>query len=196
MRVKNNDRIRVFNAEMGEFIAEFQHSQVLPLECVRLPAPPAPPALPTLLAFSLLRPHLTHFIVEKATELGVSHLQPLIFEFTQIKHANILKLQTIANEAAEQCNRLDTPEIYEPLTLKTFVESMPPARWFTAMERCESAPLLSSVDSAAGVIIGPEGGFSAAERSILEHSTEIVSLGSNILRSETAAICALCKLRR
>jgi 16S rRNA (uracil1498-N3)-methyltransferase len=192
MRVKNNDRIRVFNAEMGEFIAEVQIFQIIPIECVRHPEP-LPPL--TLLAFSLLRPHLTHLVVEKATELGVSHLQPVVFEFTQIKHVAISKLQLVANEAAEQCNRMDTPEICEPLAFQAFIASKPYVRWFTAMERCESAPLLSSVETAAGVIIGPEGGFSATERAILESSTEIVSLGRNTLRSETAAICALCRLR-
>jgi 16S rRNA (uracil1498-N3)-methyltransferase len=196
MRLKHGDLLRVFNCSSGEFEARLEQRKdgvlVIPIKCVRSPEPLKPQ---TWLAFSPVKPHLTHFIVEKATELGVSDIQLFFSDFTQIHEVNASKLRAIAIEASEQCERLSVPHIREPLRLTSFLDDLPEIHWFTAMERNENADSMHAFDGAAGIIIGPEGGFSEREKFILSSCTQIVSLGKNVLRSETAAICALILLR-
>jgi 16S rRNA (uracil1498-N3)-methyltransferase len=145
------------------------------------------------LAFSPLRTHLTHFVIEKATELGVTHIQPIISDYTQHRQVCIDKYKKIAIEATEQCERLSVPRIFDAKNLYEFIDARPQINWLAAIERT-SSPLIS-IDTekkeSVGVIIGPEGGFSESERSVLAKSVTIVSLGNSILRSETAALFAL-----
>jgi 16S rRNA (uracil1498-N3)-methyltransferase len=196
MRLKPGDRLRIFNCSVGEFDARLEQRKhdvlVIPLACVRAPEPRDPP---TWLAFSPIKPHLTHFVVEKATELGISDIQPILFDLTQCREVNVSKLQAIAIEASEQCERLTVPHIHTSQKLASFLENLPTVRWFAAVERCGDAPTLQSTNEAVGVLIGPEGGFSAREKSSISSCMQVVSLGANVLRSETAAICALSRLR-
>ncbi|MDR1597672.1 MAG: 16S rRNA (uracil(1498)-N(3))-methyltransferase [Holosporales bacterium] len=258
MRVSNFDRIYIFNEHMGEYEATIRvdksSAYLRPANCVRLPPTPASEGGPRApsdacvegarerwLAFCPIKPHLTHFVVEKATELGVSHILLLSSQRTQ-HSANVAKLRKVAIEAAEQCNRLTVPVVvHDSVRLEDFAREHPGdhgstrlddcalpgengstrlddarallgdngstrledararpwghIRWFAALERCESAPLLSfKGDDSVGVIIGPEGGFTPEERDLLARHATPVSLGENILRSETAAICALSRL--
>jgi 16S rRNA (uracil1498-N3)-methyltransferase len=196
MRLRHGYFIKVFNCSNGEFYARLEQRKdgvfVIPTECIRPSESPNPP---TWLAFSPIKPHLTHFIIEKATELGVSDMQLFFSDFTQIREVNVPKLRAIAIEASEQCERLSIPCIREPLKLSSFLENLPNVHWFAAVERNENAVPIYALVEPAGIIIGPEGGFSEHEKFILSSHTQTVSLGANILRSETAAICALSRLR-
>jgi 16S rRNA (uracil1498-N3)-methyltransferase len=209
MRLKNNDNIRVFNEQMGEFDAVIRitcsNVSIVPSICVR---EPEPVSQETWLAFCPIKPHLTHFIIEKSTELGVTHFQPIFSEYTQFRSLNVAKLRKIAIEATEQCGRLDVPMLFEGQTFAKFTDSIPdlqsvtktsvlPMHWLAAIERCgtNASPLVAQ-DGPAGIIIGPEGGFSEREKSILNEKARVVTLGKNILRSETAAICAISRLRQ
>jgi len=149
------------------------------------------------LAFAPLKRDATELVVQKATELGVSAILPVLTERTNTQRLNLDRLRAIAVEAAEQCERLDIPELRAPLPLPTFLGDWPAARaLFVAMERREAA-WPRGQNGPAGLLIGPEGGFSPRDHDLLlagEKSTP-VSLGPNILRAETAAIAGLALLR-
>lgn len=155
------------------------------------------------LAQSVLKTDAQNFVVQKATELGVKGILPIISDNCVIKdsvvHAKIDKWQKIANEAVKQCERTDFPKIFSPLTLKQLIESDEYDIKIACVERNQTHTLKSCLKSLANtenakilVIIGPEGGFSARELDMLEHANlHRVSLGNLILRAETAVITAL-----
>jgi 16S rRNA (uracil1498-N3)-methyltransferase len=196
MRVKSGDCVRIFNEQNGEFEAVVEIKKkiafVLPGACVKQKQANET-TQEIWLAFSPLRNHVTHFVIEKATELGVTHIQPIISDYTQHRHVDIDKYKKITIEAAEQCERLSVPNIFEAKHFSDFIKMRPQIHWLAAIERTNS-PLISldaGKKESVGVIIGPEGGFSEMERCMLERSVTIVSLGNSILRSETAALFAL-----
>lgn len=197
MRLKTGDKICIFNEKMGEFEAHILIEKnkifITPYILVRSAHIRT---RDIWLVLSPIKPHLTHFIVEKATELDVTHIQFILTERTQYRDINLKKLRRIAIEAAEQCERLDIPCIFEIKTFEEFIETLPCIRWIAALEREKTQPLEPIRDESVGIIIGPEGGFSRQEKEFLGMSKKIeaVSLGKNILRTETAAICSLARL--
>ncbi|GHS91768.1 ribosomal RNA small subunit methyltransferase E [Alphaproteobacteria bacterium] len=216
MRLRDGDLLHIFNESLGEFEGVLKLGGakvssksvfVFPTKLLRTSQPPE---RLLKLAFSPLKPQSLHFLVEKATELGVTHLQPLQMTRTQGKSFLVEKMQKIIQDAAEQSERLTLPRL-EPLKkLKNFWEEMECAdpekneqrmTWFVALER-EDAPLLSALRFSeesplvpfpqnVGIIIGPEGGFSPEEKKSLPPCVIPVSLGKYILRAETAAVYAL-----
>jgi 16S rRNA (uracil1498-N3)-methyltransferase len=162
------------------------------------------------LAFSPLKKTRTDFTVEKATELGVSIIQPVITARTQTTRVRADRLQKIALEAAEQTERLDLPIVEEPLTLDALLDGLGDQ---DALYFCDEAGddseekwggetgralpfrhvLETARPGAAIILIGPEGGFTPEERAQLRARENVkpVTLGKNILRAETAAISAL-----
>lgn len=144
------------------------------------------------IAFGIIKPDNMRLIVEKCTELGTTEFFPLITEYTQYRNINISKFQAIAIQASEQSERIDVPVIHEPVLLPVFVEKLPPdVIWLSALERSGKAIYRHHSDN-VGFIIGSEGGFSDAERLLLAKKTEPISLGNNILRTETACIACAC----
>ena len=139
-------------------------------------------------------------LVEKATELGVGKLQPVIMERCAARDVNVHRLTTIATEAAEQSNRLTIPQIESPRRLFDIL-----AQWdhqipllacderLASIDRPTQIGKLPGLSPSSNVLVGPEGGFSDAEFQALAALNYIrfVSLGSNILRAETACITAL-----
>jgi 16S rRNA (uracil1498-N3)-methyltransferase len=150
------------------------------------------------LCFALLKRQKTDLVVEKATELGASVIQPVITARTQADHVNLERLRAIAVEAAEQCERLVVPEIRAPLPLHKLMASWPQRRLYVADER-RTAPVLAPAPGAAqpsALLVGPEGGFTDAELEGIATAPIVsrVSLGRRILRAETAAIAGLALL--
>lgn len=149
------------------------------------------------LAFAPLKRDATDWVVEKATELGVAAILPVLTERTNTGRINLERLRGIATEAAEQCERLSVPEIRPPISLPELIAGWPTGRDFAvAMERA-GAPLAHGLPGAGGLLVGPEGGFSERDRTVILACpmARAVSLGPGILRAETAAVVGLALLR-
>lgn len=143
------------------------------------------------------------WIVSKATELGAASIVPLITERTIIKLKNdekrVVRWQKIAREAAMQSNRADIPAVLSAVRLHDFLRTLDPGPSALLLLPWEEAdePIRNVLRRTKGieqviVLIGPEGGFSAAEATMArEKGFHLVSLGRNILRTETAAIAVL-----
>ena len=139
----------------------------------------------------------TDFIIEKATELGVSKIMPVITEHTQISRVNIERLQATAIEATEQSRRLTVPEFEAAQQLQNALNNWPSSRRLIYLDETGNGQALARVlqdktDDLA-FVIGPEGGFSPSELDAMDKLTFSVGadLGPRILRSETAVVAAL-----
>ncbi|MHA1558352.1 MAG: RsmE family RNA methyltransferase [Alphaproteobacteria bacterium] len=192
MRCTKNDFICVFNEKDGEWTASlnFLGKKVSLIVDKHIRKPKISPV--KWLAFPILNTQQRlHFLIEKATELGVTHFQPLITDYTQKKNVNYEKLERIATEAVEQCERFDIPIFFQVAPFDKFLKHLPmDISWFVALERSDGLPLKNLENEKIGILIGPEGGFSIKEKEKIEPLLT-VNLGNNILRSETAALVML-----
>jgi 16S rRNA (uracil1498-N3)-methyltransferase len=149
------------------------------------------------LVFAALKRDATDLVVQKATELGVSALLPAFTDHGVAARVNTARLAAIATEAAEQSERLSVPRIAEPRRLSDILADWPEERLLVAaIERAQAAPIRPARGKAA-LLVGPEGGFSAAELDALRRCTfvQAASLGPRILRAETACIAGLALLQ-
>ncbi len=197
MRRATGDEVLLFNGTDGEWrarITELTRKKTTfePLTQTR----PQSPEPDTWLCFALLKRTKTDLVVEKATELGAARIQPVITARTQADHVNLDRLRAIAIEAAEQCERLAVPEILAPATLANMIADWPAGRALFIADERRTAPLLRQTSAPSALLIGPEGGFTDTELVSIgaHHHVTRVSLGSHILRAETAAIAGLALL--
>jgi len=197
MRLDTGDTLRLFNGREGEWRARIgnrsgKRVSLLVLEQTRVQEPQPD----CWLCFSLLKRQKTDLVVEKATELGASVIQPVITARTQSDHVNLDRLRAIAIEAAEQCERLAVPEIRAPVKLPLLLASWPAERALYLADERRTEKYLRPASGPAALLVGPEGGFTEAEiAAIGAKPTAIrVSLGRRILRAETAAIAGLALL--
>src|SRR4051812_40361993 len=139
------------------------------------------------LAFAPVKRAQTDWLAEKATELGVARLIPVMTQRTVAERVRLDRLESIAIEAAEQCGRTLLPEILGPLPLRRFVEELDPARHFYFADEDGGDPAATSfVEGPAVILIGPEGGFTEEERAFVRGAgASAISLGPRILRAET-----------
>ncbi|WP_114521935.1 16S rRNA (uracil(1498)-N(3))-methyltransferase [Altererythrobacter sp. ZODW24] len=149
----------------------------------------------TLCAALLKKPNFD-LVMEKATELGVRAIQPIITRRCVADRLNLDRAKAIVTEAAEQCARTALPALSEPIKLDASLRDWPEDRaLFFADETggALAAAEFSSHSGPAAIIIGPEGGFDDAERAAIRAlpQAKAISLGPRILRGETAAIAAL-----
>lgn len=192
--------MRLFNGRDGEWRASIRETgkRGARLEALALLRPQAPePDLWLLL--SIIKREAMEWAVEKATELGASAILPVITQRSQPGRPNPERLRAIATEAAEQCERLTVPVVHAPQALDAVLRQWPNTRpLFAAIERVETAPPPPQTGSAAGLLIGPEGGFHPRELDAMRRLPFLVaaSLGPRILRAETAAIVGLALLQR
>jgi 16S rRNA (uracil1498-N3)-methyltransferase len=144
----------------------------------------------TTLCFAPIRKERQMDLLEKATELGVSELQPIITDNTSHKLISEDKIYSYLQGAAEQCGRLDIPILRKPIQVKELLSFS--TQIHVAIETSLN-PMTSSSLKDVTIAIGPEGGWSENELDLFERSSNIIgfSLGSNILRSETAVCSAL-----
>ncbi|MCW0232476.1 MAG: 16S rRNA (uracil(1498)-N(3))-methyltransferase [Ferrovibrio sp.] len=201
LRLAPGDAVALFNGRDGEFravIAEASKKTCrLDIEAGLRPFQAAPDVW---LCFAPIRQGRIEMIVEKATELGAGRLLPVITRRTQMQKVNTGRLAAHAREAAEQCERLDVPEVAAPVTLEKLLQDWPQdRRLFVCAERSDTQSLLS-VAAGTGpcaLLIGPEGGFASEELTQIMALPQAVtvSLGPRILRAETAAIAALAILQ-
>ena len=197
LRKKNGDALRVFNGQDGEWRAKILETskKLTRIEVLEQLRPPQSSPDITL-CFAPVRKHRTAFIAEKATELGVSLLQPVITARTQYPKLNLEKMQMQIIEAAEQTERLDIPALSAPLSLDEMLSALSDRTIFFADEAGDARPALEAIradSNLAAILIGPEGGFTDAERAALRGRDNVVpiSLGPRILRADTAALSVL-----
>ena len=146
------------------------------------------------LAFSPIKSNYQNFMIQKATELGVTKFLPIIFDRTVVRKINNERLEKIVIEASEQSNRLKVPEIEKAQNLKNFLNSNSMDLIFTDLNSDNKKIDKSKLtDKPICIIIGPEGDFSEAEREqILSFKgVQPLKINENILRSETAVISAI-----
>ena len=146
------------------------------------------------LAFSPIKSNYFNFMIQKATELGVTKFLPIIFDRTIVRKVNKERLKKVIIEATEQSNRINMPTIEEPQSLDSFLKNNKTDLIFTDLNTTNKKIDLNQLTSnPTSVIIGPEGDFSEEEREqILRYKgVQSIKINENILRSETAVISAL-----
>lgn len=201
MRLVVGDSILIFNGKDGEWeavittigsrgisltVKNITRQQVLSRDC--------------WLLFPPIKARRTDFLVEKATELGISRLIPIRTTFCEPKRFNHVKQRANAIEASEQCLRLDIPSLSPLTSIDKVLNDWSPSRLILFCDEKGVQPMeviaqkVLSSQSSFAILIGPEGGFSEEERNKIKNNTFVhpVSLGRNILRTETAALAALC----
>jgi 16S rRNA (uracil1498-N3)-methyltransferase len=203
LRLKSGAPLRLFNGRDGEWRAALgkltKSGGRLTLETKTR----AQDSMPDLwLVFAATKRASVDLVAEKATELGVARLQPIVTQNTHVDRVNTDRLQAIAIEAAEQCERLTVPEVHEPLTFARLLADWPKARRVLACVEAGSAQPIAAVlstyatdtgSSPWAILTGPEGGWDPAELDAIgKNPTFIpVGLGPRILRAETAALAAI-----
>ena len=146
------------------------------------------------LAFSPIKSNYFNFMIQKATELGVTKFLPIIFDRTVVRKINKERLKKVIIEAAEQSNRINVPSIEEPKSLKKFLDDKKMDLIFTDLNsKTNKLDLKKLTNKPSCIIVGPEGDFSETEREeILSYKgVQAIKINENILRSETAVISAL-----
>lgn len=200
LRLKTGDAVALFNRSDGEWRAVVHeiHKKEIVLKVERLLRAPEPQRFHLTVCFAPIKGGRLETILEKATELGASVLQPVITSRTIVDKVNLERAEAIAREAAEQCERIDWPEIREPVKMTKLLGDWPSdVSLIYGDERGESVSIKEltthHVPFTWGVLVGPEGGFTPDEFAALARvkAARGVSLGPRILRADTAVI-TLC----
>ncbi|MCR8547660.1 16S rRNA (uracil(1498)-N(3))-methyltransferase [Salipiger sp. P9] len=197
MRLGAGDAVALFNGADGEWHAEISEAGKrggMALCDTQTRAQTMPPDL--WLLFAPIKKARTDFIVEKAVELGVSRILPVQTQFTNSERIRQDRLQAHALEAAEQCGACFVPEVAELVRLDRLLAEWPGERGLLFCDEAEAgsrSSALAGVLAPAAILVGPEGGFSDAERTRLRAmaQTRVIALGPRILRADTAAVAAL-----
>jgi 16S rRNA (uracil1498-N3)-methyltransferase len=205
LRLKPGAGVLLFNGRDGEWRAELSASRKkAAVLAVAERTRPQTTAGDLAYLFSPLKHARLDYMVQKAVEMGVSRLQPVIMRHTQAERVNLDRMRANAVEAAEQCGVLGIPEIAQPKKLDALVRAWRPDRLLVFCdEDAEVKDPVAALSSARGggiagalpvtVLVGPEGGFAEEERAALLKLPNIVhiALGPRILRADTAAVAAL-----
>ncbi|MDF1730631.1 MAG: 16S rRNA (uracil(1498)-N(3))-methyltransferase [Minwuia sp.] len=204
LRLGAGATVKLFNGRDGEWQGIIDHMGRRETEVVpgaQLRPQMAEPDL--WLLFAPIKGKRVDAIAEKAGELGVSRIQPVLTRRTVVSRVNVERLQANALEAAEQCERLSVPEVAEPRDLPAVLEDWPGGRrLYLADERADATPIATALAAEASrtetippaaVLIGPEGGFEEAEKQMVRALPDCipVSLGPRLLRADTAVFATL-----
>jgi 16S rRNA (uracil1498-N3)-methyltransferase len=205
LRLKPGDQVLAFNGRDGEWraaladggkralflgVEELSRAQTRPLDLHYWFAP--------------LKHARLDYMVQKAVEMGVARLQPVLTQHGQVARLNLERMRANTIEAAQQCGILTLPDVAPPLAFDRVIAERDPARLLVFCDEDADLkdPVAALVDARRGsgagppplaVLIGPEGGFAAAERTALVRLPNVVrlALGPRILRADTAAVAAL-----
>ncbi|MEM0899556.1 MAG: 16S rRNA (uracil(1498)-N(3))-methyltransferase [Pseudomonadota bacterium] len=199
LRRREGDDLLVFNGHDGEWRAriEIRSKKACVLRCVSIERTQV--AKPDIVfCFAPLKTGRLDYVIQKATEMGVGSIRPVMTEFTQNRRVLPEKMRAWAIEACEQCGVLNVPECHELKYLRELIEAWDPSRALIFCDEDEQTqnPLTKLRDVGnrkLALLIGPEGGFSDAEREHLRELPFVVSipLGPRILRADTAAVAAM-----
>ena len=205
LRLKENDIFRIFNDTTGEYsaiIKKIEKKKMLAelLEKIR-ELPHKEIQNITLYCSPIKKTHFDN-IIEKATELGVSVISPILTERTVVREVNIERLKAQCIESSEQSERLTVPKVLQPIPLKKMVSNFTSNNQIILVcaETGDAVPIYKAISNKqprtfteVSIITGPEGGFTSEEFEILRTIPNVlfVRLGERILRADTAAIAAL-----
>jgi 16S rRNA (uracil1498-N3)-methyltransferase len=199
MRAKAGEYVSLFNGRDGEWLARID--TVTKRSCVLIceKQTERQNEVPDIwLCFAPIKKTPADYVVQKATELGVRALQPVLTHRTIVARINEERMRANAVEAAEQSGRLSVPEIRTAVTLGKLLTNWPKERRLIFCDEAGQAPpiaeaLKTVTHTQWAVLTGPEGGFDAAEREKIRAQPFVmpVSLGTRILRADTAALAAL-----
>jgi 16S rRNA (uracil1498-N3)-methyltransferase len=199
LRLKAGDSILVFNGRDGEWLASITGRKRL--DSLEIESKTRPQdRLPDLAyVFAPLKHARLDYMVQKAVEMGVSSLQPVLTRFTQVARVNSERMRANVIEAAEQCGILGIAEVAEPVAFDRFLSHRKPERLLVfcdeAADVADPLSMLQGNKPTGGidVLIGPEGGFADEERTVLLRQPNALrlSLGPRILRADTAGVAAL-----
>ena len=200
LRLKAGEGVLVFNGRDGEWRASLAEAgkRTATLAVAAQTRPQTRPA-DLLYLFAPLKSARLDYMVQKAVEMGVSRLQPVLTQHGQVTRLNLERMRANVIEAAEQCGILSVPDIAEPVALSRLMAQWRAGRRLVFCdEDAEAADPLVALQALPrqaplAVLIGPEGGFAPDERAALLKLPQTVrlSLGPRILRADTAAVAAL-----
>ena len=199
VKYATGETINCFDNKNGEFKCQIielnkKTTKIVPLEKTkdRVSCPDI------WLLFAPLKKDNTDFVIEKATELGCSKIIPVLTAYTNTTNFKTERHLAQSIEAAEQCRRTDLPEISHLQPLTDIINQWDPSRTLFFMDETLQSKnfldvLKTNKTNRAAILIGPEGGFSAEELSLVRKQsyTKGATLGPRILRAETAALAAL-----
>jgi len=197
MRLGVGDAVLLFNGHAGEWRAEVtktgKRDGALTVDAQTKPQQ-NPPDL--WLLFAPIKKARTDFIVEKAAEMGAARICPVLTDFTNSERIRQDRLQAHAVEAAEQCGGTFVPEVANLARLSTLLGRWPENRQIMFCDEALAGAAQTLADAKGdkwAILIGPEGGFSDAERARLHAHPNAypISLGPRILRADTAAVAAI-----
>jgi 16S rRNA (uracil1498-N3)-methyltransferase len=197
MRVREGDIVILCDDATGEWAARVgqvdkRRVDVTVAERLRMRE-----AVPDLwLCPALLKKDRFDLVLEKATELGIARIQPLVTRRCVADKLNLDRARAITTEAAEQCARTALPQLAEPVKLDALLADWPEGRALFFADENGGEPAAAAFAAHSGpaaILTGPEGGFDDAERAAIRvhHAARPISLGPRILRGETAAIAAI-----
>ncbi len=203
LRLEAGAKVLVFNGRDGEWLAEITFPSrkkivLQPVEQTR----PQPEASDLHYLFAPLKVGRLDYLVQKAVEMGAGTMQPVMTQHVQGKITNLDRLRANVTEAAEQCGVLSIPEVCEPRKLADILERWPTDRRIIFCDEGDEGqnplPILAKVtEKKLALLVGPEGGFSEEERSLLRSLPFVtaIPLGPRILRADTAAVAALAVIQ-
>jgi 16S rRNA (uracil1498-N3)-methyltransferase len=201
LRMKLGDKLLLFNGVDGEWLSEVSIAtrkicMLKPLEQTRA----QPKQVELVLAFAPIKSARLDYMVQKAVEMGISKLIPVITRRTQVSRLNLDRMRANVIEAAEQCGILSIAKVEQEVKLERFLQEWSLYKDSVLIFCDEDAQIANPMTAiqqfehkSAYVLIGPEGGFDDAERRhiMTMHNAVGISLGPRILRADTAAIAAL-----
>ena len=194
MRLQNGGEVYLFNGKDGEFLSELEiFSKKKCILHVVKKVKDFQKTPPCILCPAIIKKENMDFVLQKATELGVSEIMPVITERTVVRGFNIERAQSIVAEAAEQSERLDCPLVHAPISLMDLFDKLPQNTNVFFLSERGLTDSFEKKDIVPAFLIGPEGGFTEKEVSFLNNRKEVISLhlGNTILRAETASIAIL-----
>jgi 16S rRNA (uracil1498-N3)-methyltransferase len=195
LRLRAGDQVKLFDDKTGEWLAtvdDVARKQVTLSVAEHLGEREQVPDL--WLLFAPIKRGRIDWLVEKATELGVDRLKPVITARTVVDRLNLDRLRAHAIEAAEQCERTALPSLDAPMKLKAALDALSTGRALYFADEEGGAPMAEVARSGpAAILIGPEGGFTGEERALIRaHPAACaIGLGPRILRADTAALAAI-----
>lgn len=197
MRMKDGDPVKLFDDASGEWLALARdiRKRDLVLEVTELLRPREP--VPDLwLCVAPIKKGRIDWTIEKACELGVDRIVPVLTRRTVVDRLNLDRLRAHVVEAAEQCGRTALPELIEPVKLAALLATWPADRALFFADETGGDPAAATIRAHGGpgaILIGPEGGFTPEERDAIRAlpNAHGISLGPRILRAETAAAAAI-----
>ncbi len=211
LRMAVGDKVTVFNGEGGEYEAVIQqiNKKNIQLELSSFSAREAESPINITLAQGLARGEKMDFIVQKAVELGVKNIVPLITERCNVKldgareEKRVQHWQSVAISACEQSGRNYVPQVSAPVTLQNWLPNAKADKCFVLSPHVENklntvVPAQAGIQAGSSIIllIGPEGGLSDAEIQVaLKHHFLPLNLGPRVLRTETAPLAAIAMLQ-